>query len=209
MPAYTGTILEVVLVREIQNQDVLNVMHYALSDESVLNDLDSVMLLLANKIVTQLDATCDPSVYFDRLTYRNIYDDSISGEVIIDVNGTGTDGHDLPVHDTFSLSLIHDEPSIRTGRKSVSGVTETDSLNGKVGADSYVAISNALHTAFGEPLTVSEVDVLRPIVVKRIAEVVDGVTKYRLPNISTEALVGFVYDTILSIYIGTMLSRKR
>lgn len=210
MPQPTGDIIEVTLIGTQNNQEVTNVLHFERLDAG--ETAEDIATAAGAKFVTTMLPNMAEEYVFTAINYRNLFNPSEAGTVDVTNQPGGRISVDpLPPHDTVSLSLIHDEPQIRKGRKSIAGMAEDQQDNGVITPAVVTAIqSDSLDwmTEALKDVATGLVDTAQPVIVKRIAEVVEGVTGYRLPGNATEALVGWVYDVVVSAYIRTQNSRK-
>jgi len=150
---------------------------------------------------------------FTRLSAVNLFNPDEVYEVGLAWQGQNSvQPEALPPYCTYSVRLAHDKPSeIRKGAKRFSGVPEGQVSDG-VFDDVAYPIGDSI---MGAVLSVDLLDPIggilslaRPVVVKRIAEIIDGVTRYRLPTNFAETVVGIVIDAILAKAVGTQTSRK-
>lgn len=209
MPVPTQDVVEITLVGDQSNQLVTNVFHYVKESPSI--QASEIAQAVASSFIIECLPDLSTSYTLRQVNYRNLFDDSEQGELDI-LDQTGAAAVDaLPPHDTLSMQLLHDEPAIRNGRKSFSGITEFIQTNGLIAPASLSALDAGFGTFVTEAIkdvATQTITIARPVIVKRIAEVVGAVTRYRLPNNALEALVGFVYDVVLDAYVRTQNSRK-
>lgn len=150
---------------------------------------------------------------FSLLSAVNIFNrDEVYEVGLAWVGQNSTQPEALPPFATYSVRLSHDKPSqIRKGAKRFSGVSEGQVSDGLFDDAAYTAndtiLGATLATDLIDPIG-GIISLARPVVVKRIAEIVDGITQYRLPANFAEAVIGIVIDAILARAIGTQNSRK-
>lgn len=208
MPQPTADVLEVTINALLEGQKISNVLHFQKEDNLV--DMSEVEVALTELVLNFYRPLACADIYFEDVTYRNLFNPSEQGTIVMGFGGTKA-GDAFPAHDTLNVSLSHDEPAIRKGRKAVFGMSDDDAI-GSLFTFSTISTATPLVSAmFAEPLRTIDnpaVTLLRPVVVKRVAELINGVTRYRLPTSVAEALVGFVYDVVIDVYVRTQNSRK-
>lgn len=210
MPTPSNDVVEITLVGDMLEQEILTVHHYEKVSPSVTASE------MAQSLATSYIANCLPllsdTYAFREVRFKNLFDPSEQGTIdVIDQFGARIGDEAMPTHDTISFQVLHNEPQIRSGRKAVGGLVESANVGGVLTPTNLTAWQGIGQSWLVEALkdvATGITDIGRPVIVKRIAEVVSGVTRYRLPATAIEALVGYVYDTVLSAYIRTQNSRK-
>lgn len=210
MPAPTGDIIEVTLIGVQNEQEISNVLHFDRLDSGTA--AADIATQAAAKFITTMLPDIAEEYVLTRADFRNLFNPSEAGSVdIIDQPGGRIGVDPMPPHDTFSVQLLHNEPSIRSGRKSVAGIAEDQQDNGIITPAILAAVQlDAIDwmTETLKDIATGLVDVAQPIVVKRISELIGGVTRYRLPANAVEAIVGAIFDVVTSSLVRTQNSRK-
>ena len=210
MPAPTGDLIEVTLVGTQNEQEITYVSHWERVDAS--ETAADIAQACATSFIVEILPNIAEEYVLTHINYRNLFDASEAGTVdISDQAGGRTAVDPLPPHDTVSVQLLHDEPQIRNGRKSFAGFAEDQQDNGVLTAatvSNMTTDATAWLTTTLKDIATGLVDTAKPVIVKRLSEVIGGVTKYKLPSSAAEALVGYIYDVVVSTYVRTQNSRK-
>lgn len=186
--------------------------HYEAQVDSFLIDafidawVAQVWLGIKNSISAQWTLT--------EVTARNLFDPTEASGKSYNLMGLSPGGGNaMPTFVSFAVTLNHDNPgAIRPGAKRIMGPEEGYSFeNGVIEGASYSGISTNL-ARLADPLTEAVgglVQLAQPVIVKRIAEIVAGVTRYRLPVNQAEAIIGYVFEAVLNRYLTSQVTRKR
>jgi hypothetical protein len=209
MPQPIDDVYEIVISGELAGQEVSNVFHYEKVSASVdpFDIVDSIHTIWVNDV---LPSVAD-SYQLNTISFRNLFDPIDVGEVTYVGDTGGLVAEALPSHDTFSIQLVHNEPTVRKGRKSIAGVTEASQSNSLLGVPVVSAFTTSMSKLTAETINDPSDPLLaiaRAVVVKRIPELVGSVTRYRLPANISEAVVGYIFDVFVDLYVRTQNSRK-
>jgi hypothetical protein len=99
----------------------------------------------------------------------------------------------------------------RAGAKRIGPVGNNFQTDGVFTDATFISAINALEPIMSQNLAglaPTTANVFRPVVVKRIKELIAGKTKYRLPNLLTEKTIQVIVETIGSLIMTTQNSRK-
>lgn len=202
-------VIEIQIIGDVQGQMCRNVLFY----EKVQAQFPAseIAQSAATQFITEMLPLLSDRYVLREVQWRNLFNPSDAGSIdLIDQPG-GIISAAMPAHDTYSIRLLHSEPTIRSGRKSISGVTEDANVEGVLSGTALPAVQDASFDWLVPGLkdvATGLVDIALPIVVKRIIDQTGLQTKYRLPNSAVEAVIGYVYQAVLSAYVRTQNSRK-
>lgn len=99
----------------------------------------------------------------------------------------------------------------RAGAKRIAGIANNLVTDGVITDATWLATAATLEGLMEQNLagmTPTTPNVFRPVVVKRIKEIIAGKTKYRLPNVLGEKVIQVIGDVILTLILSTQNSRK-
>jgi len=205
----TVDVIEIKDIQTLAGQELMNVYFYeVLQPGLTLEDYSDAFL--ADVMPAIRDAQTNDLVH-TQLDVRSIYSPSATYTVFHTLPGTrfGTDHETLPRHDAFSFTLSGEDNSTRPGGKRLAGVAEDDQADGVI-SGTLATILGAIADAFVASLTAGGLaDAMRPTIVKRVIEVVEGVTRYKLPETLVATVLNTIIDAGIGILVSTQNSRKR
>lgn len=206
-----GDVYEVIDAQVFGGKDVLNVYFYQALDAGVTADLVGDMWI--NQVLPDVQNVQGADVSHTEVRVRNLF--NLADVAVIPTGVLGTSvaaGVDtMPPHDAIAFKLTRGNASTRHGQKRIAGIPATNQTDGVIDNSTYIVELGELADAMLEQL-VDTVGALGnfalPIIVGRIAEVVLGVTEYRLPENLGELVSASIVDVVVDLFISTQNSRK-
>lgn len=108
------------------------------------------------------------------------------------------------------IALSHDKPSIKKGRKMLTGTLEGDQNTGIFTATGLAVLAaRAAAMVLGTSTLLGGAKAFVPVIVKRVVELIEGKKVYRLPNTRAEQVWGDIKAAVPSQLVTAQDTRKR
>jgi len=213
-----GDIYELTLKSAAGGADLYNVFYYRQASVAVVSTETTSEYIVNEFQNTTLEAILQilsREAVVRNLSCRNLFvvPDSYSRDVDIrgyqDEGGGNVDTYAPLVAVSYKLRTAN--RSVKSGGKRFGGLPEFAAIDGEFTHFTYLQKLTALSEALMEPLKVGSVirdDVFYPVVVKRVREMVNGVAKYRLPALASEAVWSIIVSAVFSPFVSSQVTRK-
>lgn len=211
-----GDVYEIVDAQVLSGQQVLNVYYY-----QVTSAVEFETATVAEALATQFIEEYIPSVLIlqsadivhERVTVRNLFNISDWYTGSLSLPGTGWAGAQstLGTFNAVGYKLDGDNHAVRNGAKRISALVEDSVTDGVITDSGLTGALNDLGEAMAAPITdglVTPLAAFIPVIVKRVAEVISGVTNYRLPASLAEAVLSIVVGGVWDAVVTSQTSRK-
>jgi len=129
----------------------------------------------------------------------------------IETGGGGFGTNSISTFNAPAFKLAVPAKTTRSGSKRIAGVANNLVTDGVFTDATYIGAASTLEGLMTQNLAglaPATANVFRPVVVKRIKELIAGKTKYRLPNVIGEKIVQVVVDVVFQLIMSTQNSRK-
>jgi hypothetical protein len=213
-----GDIYEVTDVQVMYGQQVLNVYFY---EQTVIlipgTDDPNIAGILATQwyleIMPTILAGQTADVVHTSVRSRNLFDDSEAYEFLCSNPGVygPADADSESSFDALGIKMTSTNAAIRPAGKRIAGIIQSAALDGVITDSSYLLAAANIASTMTDNVTngtLVPVDTWRPVVVERIAYEVAGRTRYRLPNVIGEKVIGYLVSALFNAVLTSQVSRK-
>lgn len=212
-----GDIYQVVDVQELDEQRVLNVYYYEQRQTIVPLMGQTIAATLAYEFneqkVDTIAAAQNEALTHIEVQAVNLFDPEDFGIAVSGVSGAGTENDSMPPFVTFSTKFTLPTRAIRPGGKRIAGVGEGVQVGGVVTNPDTIPLLEDMDADLESVITgglIIQDPIWWPCVVQRIREEgEEGDIVYRLPTSPGEAIFAEVLESLTSLVLGSMLTRKR
>ena len=214
-----GDVYQVVVNQSLQSQKVVNVFYYQQSAPFVNNSGQTNAGVLGvsfrQNVIPDWRSFAITQLTFETIEVENLFDDADTWIDVLALNGqraapSGSTPEVMPSFVGLGITLDGNGKQVRDGKKRLAGIWEGDSVAGFAGTGLVAAcqpllVRFAQGRDYGSP-TLAEG--FRPVIVSRVAEVINGQRKYRLPRTQAELVFKTVTEAALSLILTTQNTRK-
>jgi hypothetical protein len=141
---------------------------------------------------------------------ENLFSDTDLASIPI-TGGGGAGTNTVSAFMAFPFKFAVAGKSTKAGSKRIGGVASNLQSDGVVTDATTITSGIALANHMQDNLngvTPATADIWRPVVVKRIKQVIAGKIKYRLPNEISEKTVQAIFEVLFTLILSTQNSRK-
>lgn len=213
-----GDVYEVTDVQVMYGQQVLNVYFY---EQIALlipgtDDPNLAGILATNwysEILPTIIAGQTADVVHTAIRSKNLFDESEAYEFLTSSPGEygPEDADSESSFDALGIKMSSTNAAIRPGGKRIAGIIQSAALDGVITDASYLTAAANIANTMTDSVssgTLIPLDTWRPVVVERIPYVVAGRTRYRLPNVIGEKVIGYLVSALFNAVLTSQVSRK-
>lgn len=162
-------------------------------------------------VLPALIAQLPPSYVTIGVNVRSLVDPDDKATIETSQPGTrATASEYQPSFVAGKVALSHDKPSIKKGRKMMTGILEGDQNTGLFTASGLAVLAaRAASMVLGVSTLLGGTKSFVPVVVKRVLELIEGKKVYRLPETREEQVSGEIKAAVPSQLVTAQDTRKR